>query len=143
MGTISNGHMRGKVRKPTDPKGYADFVHTPGGSNADLGTYAVEKICAMNPVSVVFHVHGMKDQTKVMYRARMNKVLEKAYEDTVRANTSITKFVPLNADFTIDPLVNTGWYIKTEIPSGIHRQDPTALARMVIDFEKNTWAWNQ
>lgn len=141
MGTISNGHQRSKVRKEGDPKGYADFVHTPGGSNADLGTYAVEKICNLNAASVVFHVHGMRDQTKVMYRARNNKVLEQAYEATVKANTSITEFVPLNADFTIDPLVNTSWYIKTEIPSGIHRNDQSALARMVTDFEKNSWAW--
>ena len=141
MGTISNGHMRGKVRKEGDPKGYADFVHTPGGSKADLGTFAVEKICAMNKASVVFHVHGMHDQTKVLYRARENTVLAKAYEATIIANTYVREFASLNAYFTIDPIVNTIWYVKTEIPSGIHRQDRTALARMVIDFEKNTWAW--
>lgn len=141
MGTVSNGHMRGKVRKPDSPKGYADFVHTPGGSKADLGTFAIERICAMNMSSVVFHVHGMHDQTKVLYRARQNSILERAYEETVIANTYVRSFAPLNAYFTIDPLVNTNWYIKTEIPSTIHRQDRTALARMVIDLEKNSWAW--
>lgn len=140
MATISNGHLRGKVRTLNDPRGYADFVHTPGGADADLGTFAVQKVCELNRSSVVVHVHGMKDQTKMLYRAR-NDILEKAWEDAVTANTFVKNFANLNAYFTIDPLINTNWYVKAEFPSTIHRQDKLALARIVLSLEKNSWAW--
>ena len=141
MGTISNGHKRGNVRKPgmgrTD-----DFVHS-DGPEQNLGTFVVKKICDMNKTSVVLHVHGMKDNTKVLYRDRENNVFGNAYEKAIKKYTNINQFAPLNAYFSIDPIVNTNWYIKTEIPARIHVNNKRALMNIVRELETYDWAWSK
>ena len=141
MGTISNGHKRRNVRKDR-PAGYRndDFVHS-DGEKANLGTYAVAKIAKLKPSSVVLHVHGMADGSKVLDRSRSKEFMA-AYEKAVMKHTNITKFERLNAYFSIDPLVNTNWYVKTEIPVRIHNNNPRALKNIVLELEQYDWAKN-
>lgn len=142
MGTISNGHRRGNVRKGKPP-GYRndDFVHSDGPS-ANLGTWVVKKICDMKPKSVVLHVHGMANPKNVMRRSRSPEFI-KAFEKAVMKHTNIREFVNLNAYFSIDPLVNTNYYLKTEIPVRIHNNNKLALANIVAELEEYDWAKNQ
>lgn len=140
MATISNGHKRGNVRGKDNPSKNDDFVHS-NGPDSNLGTYAVKKVCDIYKVSVVLHIHGMKDPHKVLYRARDNKILEDAWEKAIKNNTNITEFAALNADFSIDRVVNTNWYVKAEMPARIHMNNKMALANIVREIETYTWAW--
>lgn len=140
MGTISNGHRRRNVRHGANPGRNDDFVHSDGPTH-NLGTYAVEKFCQIKPSSVVLHVHGMADHTKVLDRSR-SPVFQAAFEKAVKEHTSLKEFDRLNAYFSIDPLVNTNWYLKTEIPVRVHNNNARALALIVKDIEEYPWAQN-
>jgi len=129
LATISNGRKRNGEMK-------TDFVH----STDNLGTVQVRQFFNLFPASVVLHVHGMKATDKVMYRSR-TPVLGKAFEDGIRKGTKLEKFVPFNADFSIDPMVNTNWYLKTEIPAQTHQNNKMVIAVVVREIEKHGWAW--
>lgn len=136
IATISNGHMRGNT--PNAPGGKnGDFVHEPEGQN--LGTFVVDRLTSLFAQSVVLHIHGMADDKKVLVRCR-NTPLQNAFQKAVSAHTIITEFSPLNADFTIDPLVHTDLYLKTEMPAKIHENNMQALKNIVLDIESYAWA---
>lgn len=135
MMLISNGHKRGHVG--TDRTNNGDFVHEPVEQN--LGTYAVQQLGQMYPGYIWIHMHGMKDNTKVLYRSRSTQ-FGQAFEKAVMAETRISDFGPLNAYFTVDPLVNTNWYLKTEMPARTHQNNQMALTRIVQDIEQYDWA---
>jgi hypothetical protein len=135
MFLFSNGHKRGHVG--TDRTNNGDFVHEPVEQN--LGTYAVQEMGRLFPGHVWLHVHGMKDRTKILYRSRSAQ-LSQAFEKAVMKETRITDFAPLNAYFTVDPLVNTNWYLKTEMPAIMHQGNQHALAKIVRDIEQYDWA---
>jgi hypothetical protein len=141
MGTISNGHRRGNVRKGRPP-GYRndDMVHS-DNKTTNLGTWAVAELGRIKPGSVVLHVHGMAKSTTVMDRSR-SKNMYAAFEKAVMKHTYITEFERLNASFSIDPVVNTNYYLKTEIPVRIHNNYKYALTNIVKDIEQYDWAKN-
>lgn len=137
IATISNGHKRGNVKPGGGDQGSGDFVHDPLSQN--LGTFVVDRLCSLFQGSVVLHVHGMANDKKVLVRSR-NDQLQKAFEKAVVDHTNIKDFGSLNADFTIDPLVHTDFYLKTEMPAKIHENNKHALAKMVKDIEGYPWA---
>ena len=137
LGTISNGHIRRDT--PGAPGGaHGDFVHET--SQYNLGTYIIKEIGQMFPQYVYLHAHGMKNDVRVLDRSR-SQVYQNVYEQAIRANTDITQFSPLNAYFTIDPLVNTEWYLKTEVPARIYANSHHVLASVVKVIEGQSWAW--
>lgn len=136
LACISNGHKRKQVGIPGNRDNISDFVH----SKNNLGTFAVQLICKMFPASVVLHIHGMVNNQKCLYRCRsdpMAKVFEKAIADNTKLNPG--DFGPLNADFTIDPLVNTNFYIKTEMPAQMHKNNKGVIAEIVQAMEAQPW----
>lgn len=134
LATISNGHIRGHISGPTN----GDFVH----ETNNLGTMAVRTMGQLFPNYVVLHIHGMKITDRVLYRSR-NALLGTTFEKMVVDNTNIqpNAFGALNASFTIDNLVNTNFYVKTEMPARIHVNTQMALAKMTQELEQQTWAW--
>lgn len=133
MMTISNGHRR------SNGDGLGDFVHDPCGEN--LGCIGTGFVGDMWPGSVWLHVHGMVNPKVVLYRGR-SPVFNRAYEKAIKDNTNIDTLNPnFNADFSIDKVVNTDFYIKTEIPVRIHKANPLVIAKIVTEIETNDWAW--
>ncbi len=131
LALFQNGHPRGKYGRD------ADFSHTKN----TLGWHAVKHFGALYPKSVVFHAHGMVSPSKVLYRP-LKSPLAKPYENAIRKLTNITAFQGFNAFYEIDPpTVNTAWYVKTEIPVRIYRNQPMIMANIVKEWEKEPWAW--
>ncbi len=142
LGTISNGHKRNYIPdSPPTPGGkHGDFVHE--NSNQNLGTFAVGQLANLFKNYIFLHFHGMADPSKVLYRGR-NDVLNTLYEKTIMANTNIKDFHVLNAYFTVDPLVDTNNYIKTEIPVRIYTNNPMIVTSVVEAVEAQDWAWEK
>ncbi len=136
LACISNGHKRRSIQ--SEDYRNSDFCH----SINNLGTYALEMVCKMFPNSVCIHIHGMSDNTKCLLRCR-NDDMKNVFKKTIADNTILDPddFYPFNAYFTIDELVNTKFYLKTEIPTGIHMNNKIIIRKIVLDLEKNTWAW--
>lgn len=135
LACISNGHRRGHVGLPDGGK-VSDFVH----STDNLGTYAVQQMCLLFPKSVVLQIHGMVNNKECLYRCRndsMMKVFKKAISDNTKLGPN--DFGPLNAGFSIDSMVNTNYYIKTEIPVSIHLHNKKIIVDIVSDMEKKPW----
>jgi hypothetical protein len=137
LACISNGHKRGQVGLGANYR-ESDFVH----STDNLGTFALQQICKMFPSSVCLHIHGMSDPTKCLYRCRSDP-MEKVFKKTIADNTKLgpTDFAPLNAYFTVDQMVNTNYYVKTEIPVVIHKNNPAIVKDIALAMEQNTWSW--
>jgi len=135
LACISNGHDRDKVG--IDRK-LSDFVH----STENLGTFAVKHICRMFPNSVCMHIHGMTNDKKCLVRCR-SSAMEQVFKTSVIDYTDleINDFNSFNAFFTIDSLVNTNYYLKTEIPAVIHRTNVNIIKNIALDMEKNLWCW--
>ncbi len=130
--TISNGNNRRDVDGPN-----SDFVHN---STENLGTYTVEVMGQLWPKYVWLNIHGMKNNRQVLLRSR-NQALERSFMDAISKYTDIDVFNILNADFSIDPLVKTNYYLKTEMPAEIHRTLKNVMANIVKFIETNDWAW--
>lgn len=129
---FSNGHKRGNVGAD---KG--DFVHEGPGEN--LGAYAVQQMGAMYKGYVWLQIHGWANATKVLYRGRTES-MNKAFEAAIEKETKLKEFGNLNADFSVDSLVNTNYYIKTEMPTKLHEGNQAALGKIIVDIEQNAWA---
>lgn len=134
LAVISNGHRRGAVGKRR-----GDFVHEVD----NLGTVTVRKMANLFSGYVWLHIHGMADNKHILLNAR-SEILRKTFVDFFMENTVLkapSDYKRLNADFTIDHIVNTDYYLKTEIPVKIHRSRPVLLSQLVVEIEKNPWAW--
>ena len=136
LACISNGHKRKYIQE--EDYRNSDFVH----SVNNLGTYAVEEMCKLFPGSVCMHIHGMADNKKCLVRCRDDKMM-KVFRKTIADNTilDLNDFFPLNAYFTIDNLVNTNYYLKTEMPAGIHMKNKVIIRIIALEMEKYSWAW--
>lgn len=135
LACISNGHKRsiaGKNRR------LSDFSH----SDDNLGTYAYELICKLFPNLVCLHIHGMADDTKCLVRCR-NDSMEKIFKKVLADNTKLdpNDFEKFNAYFTIDDLSNTKYYLKTEIPVAIHKNNRMIITNIALAMENESWAW--
>ena len=128
---VSDGHKRGNIPDGQAPK-HGDFVH----ETDNLGTKTVAMLGAMYPGHTWLHIHGMSDPTKVLYRAHSD-VMGTAFEASIVKHTNITdaQFAPLNAYFTVDQLVNSNFYVKTEIPVRIHANNRGIVASLSRDME--------
>lgn len=135
LACISNGHKR---KMAGDQFVASDFVH----STDNLGTYALELICTLFPGLVCLHIHGMANDQKCLVRCR-NPAMEKIFKKVIADNTKLNQddFDSFNAYFTIDSLVNTNYYLKTEIPAVIHKKNKTIIAKIVKGMEENKWCW--
>jgi hypothetical protein len=139
LACISNGHKRGRATTSFAEYRASDFVH---GTN-NLGTYAVEQLCKMFPASLVLHIHGMSNSAQCMVNCRDHEV-EKVFKTVLEANTKLTNpasFVGLGVYFSVDKLVNTSKYLKTEMPASIHSANKSIIKLIALEMEKNAWAW--
>jgi hypothetical protein len=138
LACISNGHKRGRVGLTGDKYRNSDIVH----STDNLGTFALELICEMFPKLVCLHIHGMSDTSKCLFRCRndeMGNVFKTVIADKTRLDPE--DFKPLNAFFTIDSLVNTNYYLKTEIPAAIHESNFAIIKNIAVAMEKYPWCF--
>jgi hypothetical protein len=138
LACISNGHNRGKATSTDAEYKASDFVH----SNNNLGTYAVEQFCKLFPSTVCMHIHGMTNPQKCMFHSR-DSVMGSIFQTTLINNTRLTapEFTGLAVTFSIDNIVNTNRYIKTEMPAVIHENNKSIIKIISIEMEKNLWAW--
>lgn len=137
LACISNGHKRGRIG--TGLYRESDLVH----STDNLGTFAVQEICKMFPGLVCLHIHGMADTSKCLVRCRsdpMEQVFKKVVADKTRLDPE--DFKPFNADFSIDSIVNTKYYLKTEIPAVIHVKNKAIIKNIALAMEENPWCWD-
>jgi hypothetical protein len=136
LACISNGHMRGHVG--TSSKNNGDFVH----NTNNLGTFVVQTMGKLFPGYVVLHIHGWANPTKVLVDSR-NPALYKAFETAIVDNSRVPQgnFSPLRASFSIDTMVNTNYYLKTEMPAVIHEKNHMIISDIAKEIEKYSWAW--
>jgi hypothetical protein len=136
LAMFSNGHKRGSVKLPARA---TDFCHNTIDNN--LATYTIALFCKLFKDHVCLHFHGFVENRKCMVNAR-----HKGLGDTFKASAakytrlSPTDFVALPVYFTIDKLVNTSFYLKTEMPVAIYANNKVILRNVVLDMEKNAWA---
>lgn len=117
--------------------GKSDFIdHT-----NTMGAVATRQLDDLLPKSVWLMIHGQANSKSVLYRSR-SKVLGRAFTKGVLENTNI-KIIHdnFNAGYAVDKLINSTFYLKTEIPARIHQGNLGAMAKIVIEIEKNAWAW--
>jgi len=138
LALFSNGHKRGRVSSNHAQYRASDIVH----SMDNLGTYAVTQFCKLFPSSVFLHIHGMANNQKCMVNCR-NSAMLTTFKDTLVKNTRMKPnyFVGLPVYFTVDKLVNTTNYLKTEMPAAIHTSNMSIMQNIVTEMEKNTWCW--
>jgi hypothetical protein len=128
------GHDKGGFGAPDRS---ADFSH----SNVALGYHAVKAFGQLYPKSVVLHIHGMKAQGHVLYRP-LKGPLAKPFEKAVTKVTKLDDFRGFNAFYEIDPpTVNTGWYVKTELPAVTYRNNNAVVASLIKEWEAQPFAW--
>jgi len=121
------------------PDRTADFSH----SSVALGYHAVKAFGKLYPKKVVFHIHGMAATGHVLYRP-LKGPLAKPYEAAVKKVIGIDDFRGFNAFYEIDPpTVNTGWYVKTEIPAQVYRNNRMVVASIIKEWEKQPFAWDE
>ncbi len=138
LACISNGHHRSKVGFPKDKIRMSDFVHTPN----NLGTYALQLICNMFPGTVCLHIHGMSNDKKCLLNCRdpaMANIFKKAIADNTKLD--MTSFGNFRAGYPIDKMVNTNYYLKTEIPTIIHMNNKAIIRQVILSLEAQKWAW--
>ncbi len=138
LALFSNGHRRGKVSTTHDQYRASDIVH----SMNNLGTFAVTQFCKLFPNSVFLHIHGMANNQKCMVNCR-NSAMLTSFKDTLVKNSRVKAnyFVGLPVYFTVDKLVNTVNYLKSEMPAAIHTSNTSIMENIIADMEKNDWCW--
>ncbi len=138
LALFSNGHRRGRVSTTHDQYRASDIVH----SMNNLGTYAVTQFCKLFPNSVFLHIHGMANNQKCMVNCR-NSAMLTSFKDTLVKHSRVKPnyFVGLPVYFTVDKLVNTANYLKSEMPASIHTNNTSIMENIVTDMEKNDWCW--
>lgn len=142
LALIQNGYRRGLPSpngKPNEAR-RTDYSKT----QDTLGWHLTQELGKLFQ-PVVLHVHGMSDGSKVLYRP-IKGPLAKPFEAAVKKFTSITVFEGFNAWYAIDPPVSTGgsaWYVKTELPVRIYKNQPKILANIFNEWELQPWAWNE
>ena len=140
LAMFSNGHKRNSVKLPTRD---SDFCHN--SSNNNLATYTIELMCKLFEDHVCLHFHGFVENRKCMVNAR-HAGLGTSFKNSLvkysRLNAS-GGFVALPVSFSIDKIVNTSFYLKTEMPVSIYANNKVILRNVVLDIEKNDWAWIQ
>lgn len=136
LATISDGHKRGNIKSGGGDIGTGDFVH----ETNNLGTFVVDQFTGLFPNSIVLQIHGMQNDTKVLYRSH-NDMLGKVFEAAIIANSKIDLFGALNASFTIDSLVHTDFYLKTEMPAHLHEVNQKIIAKIALAIEEQSWGW--
>jgi hypothetical protein len=84
----------------------------------------------------------MSNDQKCLLRCRHDDMAQ-AFKKAVADNTKLdpNDFFPFRADFTIDKLVNTNFYLKTEIPAVIHRNNKMIIKKIADEMETREWCW--
>lgn len=138
LAMFSNGHKRGKVSTTHEQYRASDFVH----SINNLGTYTVTEFCKMFPNMVCLHFHGMANSQKCMFKSK-NVDMSTAFKNAIIGSSRLksNQFVGLPVYFTIDKMVNTNNYLKTEMPAVIHSSNKNIIKNIVVEMEKNDWCW--
>lgn len=118
----------------------ADFSH----SKKDLGYWLIKYASDLYPKHVWLHAHGMSATGHVLYRP-LKGPLAKPYEQAIRKFTTIDTFDGFNAFYEIDGAItaHTGWYVKTEIPAKVYKNQPEILAKIFNFWEQSDWAWTE
>lgn len=133
MCMISNGHH--KWYKEVD---FSKTANT-------LGSYTLKKLAKLmlqdQRKPVILNIHGMKDDTCVMYRSRSPE-LSKVFEEAILKYTTITRFEKFNAEYDIDS-IPTPYQLKTEMPAIMHRLQRQVMGQIVNLIETNSWAWGR
>lgn len=128
----SNGHPKGFANGHAD---FLDYANT-------MGAIATQQIDNLFPRSVWLMIHGSAAPDKILYRSR-SKPLANAFVKGCKLATNVKKYdAAFNAGYVVDKLIDSNYYLKTEIPARIHVDNHGALAKIVKTIEENKWAWN-
>lgn len=132
MWYICNGHKRANQQPERDE---TDFIR----NKKSLGYFVIKDICEKLKGLVILHIHGSKKPGVCLTRSR-SKELENTFRKSITDNTNIRVFKGFNAGYEIDKIVNTNYYLKTEIPSKTHINNKKIIRDIVLDIQKNAWA---
>jgi len=131
LAVVSNGHL----------KSMYDFVD----HSDSMGAAAVRQLNLRFPKSVWLHIHGMASSGHVLYRSRdtLGRTFANAFEKGIVDCTGIPKgaFGSFNASYVTDAIIESPYSLKTEIPSGIHTNNPSSMGCLARSIENNAWAW--
>lgn len=126
-----NGHKKGIADRASD------FSH----SETTVGHHMYRVFGQLYPKTALGHFHGMKDPDSVLVRSR-HKPMQNVFERVVKDLTGIKDYRAFNAYYSLEKVINTGKYLKTELPTRLYSNRDMIISQIVEAWEKEPWAWD-